>query len=384
MKKRIGPLLAVIAALLVAGLSLGAKVFLSLALLLALVLVVGYASVRGTVKTLNIQTRLGGRTVVRGEDVNLELRVSHRGVIPVAPMVVELLATPEMPEAVIRVSGTRGKTQTASLRLHASHVGVSQPGIRRCVVEDVFGLFTYTWVPGNVRSDLLVLPQVFPVEKLRFAPGDPGMGTMARASEDLTSPSDTRAYAPGDPMKKIHWKLSLRKRELLVRKFEEPILPDALVLLDLSRPDCPAGSEDESDLRDALTETAASVMACMEHSDHAVRLPLWGEHPIELEKGMGLPLILENLARADFSQVDGFERMLLLELPRMSRVGAVVVITSRLAGGVVEVITHMRRMGPMVRLYYVTFTPNDPDSLVFITRLQNAGVEVNYVTPMKA
>lgn len=105
---------------------------------------------------------------------------------------------------------------------------------------------------------------------------------------------------------------------------------------------------------------------------------------MELEKGMGLPLMLENLARADFSQGDQFEKMLLLELPRMSRVGAVVVITSRLSGGVVEVITHMRRMGPMVRLYYVTFTPNDPDSLVFITRLQNAGVEVNYVTPMKA
>lgn len=384
MKTRMVPLLAVIAALLLAAFSLGAKAFLSLAVVLILVCLLGYASVRRAAGTLSIQTRIGGYTAVRGEDVTLQLRVSHKSVIPVAPIVVELLPTPDMPETLLRVSGTRNRAHTSAIRLHAGHVGVCRPGIRRCVVEDVFGLFTYEWVPAGMNSDLLVLPQVFQVDPLTFAPGDPGMGTMARAAEDITSPSDVRAYAAGDPMKKIHWKLSLRKRELLVRKFEEPILPDALILMDCSRP--PAGDrpESEADIRDALTETAASVMASMEHSDHAARLPLAGDHPIELENGMGMPIILENLARMDFSATDRFERVLSMELRRMSRVGAVVVITARLNGDVTEVIMHMRRMGPVVRLYYVTFAPQDPDNMIFITRLQNAGVEVNYVMPMEA
>lgn len=51
------------------------------------------------------------------------------------------------------------------------------------------------------------------------------METLARATEDISNPSDLRTYAPGDPMKKIHWKQSLRKQELLVRRFEEPALP---------------------------------------------------------------------------------------------------------------------------------------------------------------
>ena len=42
----------------------------------------------------------------------------------------------------------------------------------------------------------------------------------------------------------------------------------------------------------------------------------------------------------------------------------------------------MRRMGPYVRLYLVTFTPEDAALLPMISRLQNAGVEVCYVTPM--
>ena len=77
------------------------------------------------------------------------------------------------------------------------------------------------------------------------------MEAMARATEDINSPSDVRTYAPGDPMKKIHWKLSLRKRELLVRRFEEPALPDALVLMDQSAPRA-ASHEASADLRDAM------------------------------------------------------------------------------------------------------------------------------------
>ena len=83
---------------------------------------------------------------------------------------------------------------------------------------------------------------------------------MARATEDISSPSDIRSYAPGDPMKKIHWKLSLRKQELLVRRFEEPAQPEALILMDCAPP-MAEDPELAADLKDALLETAASLLA---------------------------------------------------------------------------------------------------------------------------
>lgn len=382
MRSRIFPVVMSALALLLTGLSTGAKSFLTVAVLLLLLLLLSYLSVLRAAKTLSIQTRLTEKSVVRGSDVALELRVTYRGLMPVAPIQLELLSMPEMPDEVLRLGWAPGRHQTARIRLHASHVGVCQPGLKRCVVEDLFGMFTYEWVPSNVHSDLLVLPQTFEVAALTFAPGDPGMGTMARATEDVTSPSDVRSYVPGDPMKKIHWKLSLRKRELLVRRFEEPVLPDALVLMDCSRP--PAASEEEAaDLQDALLETAASIMVSQERSDHVVRLPLVGEHPIELEKGMGMPLVLENLARMDFSATDRFERVLTLELRRMRSVGAVVIITARLSGDIVEAIVRMRRMGPVVRLYLITTVPDAPEMMPFIHRLQRAEVEVCYVRPLR-
>ena len=38
---------------------------------------------------------------------------------------------------------------------------------------------------------------------------------MKRAMEDPSSPSDFRGYQPGDPLKRIHWKMSARKREIM-------------------------------------------------------------------------------------------------------------------------------------------------------------------------
>ena len=38
------------------------------------------------------------------------------------------------------------------------------------------------------------------------------------ASREEEDPDDVRAYLPGDPVNRIHWKLSAKKDELLVRE----------------------------------------------------------------------------------------------------------------------------------------------------------------------
>lgn len=374
----------VMAALLLAAFSTGSPILLAAAVLLALVVLCSFLGVYQAARTMEITSSMSGRTVQRGEDVMLTVTVRHRGIIPIAPVLLELYATPETPETAVHLKDAPGRTQKLTLPFHATHVGVSSPGVKSCTVEDLFGLFSLTKTPKAAQSELLVLPLPFQVEGLSFAPGDSGLETMARATEDVTSPSDIRAYMPGDALKKIHWKLSARKRELVVRRFEEPVLPDALVLMDCSPPPSWGHPEAEADVRDALLETAASVVSSQMATDHAVRLPLLGGHPVELEKSMGLPMILENLARVDFSETDKFERVLLLETRRMRKVGATVVISARLSSSMVDVMIRMRRMGPIMRLYLVTFTPDDLLALPLISKLQQAEIEVCYVTPVPA
>jgi uncharacterized protein (DUF58 family) len=274
-----------------------------------------------------------------------------------------------------------GKRQTIQLPVHAAHVGVFSVGLRACVVEDLLGLVSRRVPLLKSSFELVVLPRAFETDPLVMAPGDPGSELMARATEDLNAPSDNRAYQPGDAMKKIHWKLSLRKGELMVRKFDEPILQDVLILMDCSRPPSWGHSRAERDLRDTLLETCASVCTAQIATDHQIRMPLLGKHPVDVEKSMGMPIIMDYLARTDFSETDRFERILAIESRRLRKVGCVVVITARLNIPMVDIIIRMHRAGPNIRLYLVTFVPDDENVLPLIARLKQSGIEVSYVAP---
>lgn len=371
------------AALTVAALFTGSSIFLAGALLVWLMIVTGFLGVWWASRTLTITSVLTDTTVQRGEDVALEIGVKCRAFIPIAPLTAEIAAGPDRPAQSVKLSAMTAGEQRLTLNFHAAHVGVTSPGVKKIVISDLLGMFTVEKLPKVQGGELIVLPLPFDVGELTYAAGDSGTESMARASEDVTSPADVRTYQPGDAMKKIHWKLSMRKQELMVRRFEAPVMPDALVLLDCSKPPRTANENAQLDLRDALLETAASVMQQNIQTEHPAKLPVHGDHPIELDRGMGMPVILEALARVDFSAPDKFDRMLMLEMRRMRKVGCTIVISARLNSSMVDVMVAMRRMGPTMRLYLVTFDPDDPAKLQLISKLQSAGIEVCYVTPVQ-
>ena len=367
---------------LLCALSMGNRTYLLLSIIIALAWVFSWASVHLAEKSVKVENALSGQKVNRVEMVSMEIAVSHKSPLPIAPVALHMRATSNTPAGTIHLTQLGKRRQRVVHKFAADHVGAMFPGVENYVVSDVFGFFKHEHEPDMSGQELLVLPVPFDVEPLTFAAGDMGVETMKRAMEDPSSPSDIRAWQQGDPLKRIHWKTSARKRELMVRQFEEPALPDALVLLDTSPPhlpeDCP--EERRASLQDALLETAASVVACQIRQDNPVRMPLVGDRPMEYSSRMGLPL-LEELARCTFNETERFERVVMMQLAELRKTGAVVIITSRLTSALVELIVRMKRMGPNVRLYLITFNPEDPDHLPLVSRLQHAAIEVNYVTP---
>ena len=299
---------------LLCALSMGNRVYFVLATIIFLSWVFAFVSVRMAEKTVQVSNALSGQKVNRGEVVSMEIAVSHKGVLPIAPIALHMRATSNTPAGVIYLTHLGKRRQRVTHRFVADHVGAMFPGVESYVVSDIFGFFKKEHQPDLAGQELLVLPVPFEVEPLTFAAGDMGVETMKRAMEDPSSPSDFRNYQQGDPLKRIHWKMSARKRELIVRQFEEPALPDALVMLDTSPPHLNEGvpKENAAFLQDALLETAASVVACQIRQDNQVRLPLVGDRPMEYSSNMGLPVLLEELARCTFNETERFERVLLM------------------------------------------------------------------------
>ena len=381
MKLRLSLPVAVFITLLTVALCTGSQLFLLLSVLILLIAAGAILAVLWVSFTLRVDGKLSGETVRRGDDLVLSLRIRHSGLIPVAPLLLDLTDPSGNRDREIRLKNMPHRVQSIRLPIHAAHVGVFSVGLHSCTVEDLLGLVRKQVPLQQTSFDLVVLPRTFDVDPLRLAPGDPGSELMARATEDLNAPSDVRNYQPGDAMKKIHWKLSLRKGELMVRKFDEPVLQDVLILMDCSRPPSWGHPQAEADLRDTLLETTASVLTSQLSTDHQFRLPLPGNHPVDVDRSMGMPIALDYLARVDFSQTDRFERVLSMECGRLRKVGCVVIVSARLNIPMVDIMTRMHRSGPNIRLYLVTFAPEDENVLPLIARLRHAGVDVSYVTP---
>lgn len=368
---------------LLCALSMGNRTYLLISIIIALAWVFSWASVRMAEKSVKVENALSGVKVNRGDVVAMDIAVSHRSPLPIAPVALRMRATSNTPAGTIHLTQLGKRRQRVTHKFAADHVGAMFPGVDSYVVSDVFGFFKREHQPDMAGQELLVLPVPFDVEPLTFAAGDMGVETMKRAMEDPSSPADIRSWQQGDPLKRIHWKATARKRELMVRQFEEPALPDALILMDTSPPHLSPGVDEARKpfLCDAILETAASVVACQIRHDNNVRMPMVGDRPMEYSSRMGLPLLLEELARCTFNETERFERVMMMQLAEMRKNGAVVVISTRLRSEMVDLIIRMKRMGPNVRLYLVTFDPEEASVLPLVARLQQAYIEVNYVTP---
>ena len=377
--------LAALAATVTSGLcafSLGNGLYLYIFILLLLVMAYSFVSCLWARKTAYCRQSLSDAAIQRGESANLFLQAGFRCPLPVAPLRGEYLYNGQAGECLF--SPVPFRAHQRRMPLSGRHVGQFDAGLLRLTVRDVFGLFQMSVRPESAVSLLTVLPRPFDIEKPRFTLGDDGRAALSRTQEDYNAPEDVRAYRPGDAMKRIHWKLSSRKRELLVRRFETPAPPDTLILLDCNAPrGGESVAEGKESLRDALCETAVAVARLQMEDGSPVRAPLYGQKANEFssDNAASLSLLQEMLAGQSFGGGEDFARVLQLELRRMRRTGAAIIITTRLDAQIVEGVSRIRRMGPSARLYLVTYTPDAPEYQPFVTRLQHHLVEVCYVTP---
>ena len=365
------------------ALSLGGPLYYYIALLLLLLLLYGLTTCIWARQTASCRHRMGSPTVSRGDSALLFLKAEHRCPLPISSLRGDFSFAGKQTDCLFGAEPFVAHEQR--IPLAARHVGQYDAQLNCLAVQDLFGLFEMKKRPRSRDAVLTVLPRPFDIEKPRIILGDDGLAALSRTQEDYNAPEDVRAYRPGDDMKRIHWKLSSRKREILVRRFETPAPPDTLILLDC---DTPLGGESvpegKEKLRDALCETAVAIANLQMEDGSPVRLPLYGEKANEFSSDhkAGLTLLQEMLAQQPFSSGEDFARVLNLELRRMRRTGAAIVITTRLDARIVEGVSHIRRMGPSARLYLVTFTPEHPDYQPFVSRLQHHLVEVCYVTPV--
>lgn len=131
-----------------------------------------------------------------------------------------------------RIGGHRKITYLS--RTYLTQRGRFALGPTTVVSGDPFGLF-HTSRHFPAEESLVVLPTIYEIAAFPAAPGIlPGGRTIRRKSSDVTPhAASVREYAPGDPLKSIHWATTARRGKLMVKEFEQDPQAEVWIFLDL-------------------------------------------------------------------------------------------------------------------------------------------------------
>ena len=381
MSGRLIGVLVAMAAFLAAGLSTGTRVYYLMFYLLLAMILLGLGSVVWTLATLKVEMKGVKARALRGESLTVVLTVRHLSLLPVAGVSVDL----SVPSAVSGHQEVRLHTLPFTSRFYrhmirCPHRGIYEAGITRLSAADVFGLFSISLRAGPRRFRIEVQPRVPVLSAMELGAIDLGPEFMTRSSEDTASPSDVRTWQDGDSLKKVHWKLSMRRREIMVRTYEESARPDTLILPDLSP--VTAMMDQRLSVEDEICESCLGMARAQLEKGYPVRMPLVCARPGELvgRQASDLPPFADALMRVSFDSPAPYEEILMQMTGRMQRTGGIVLVTSRLSMRTADMAMRMQHMGARVRLIWVSDEPRE-ESLEILERLKMEGVQVQQRDP---
>ncbi|WP_300267247.1 DUF58 domain-containing protein [Microbacterium sp.] len=225
-----GALLAGVACVIAANV-LAAPILLYVAMLLFALVILAALAVHVPRRSGSVTRRISTDLLTVGERSQVEVRFDLR-----ALRVPHGIWTDQLPPA---VSGEAAGEFPSD---DGTRLSYSITGIRRGIWSigpltlrtiDPFGLAQREQLFGEPRT-ITIVPEVVPLAPLASTVGAAG-GTAHASSSRLGQGSDNlspRHYVSGDSMRRIHWRATAHRGDLMVRQEEEEASPDALVILD--------------------------------------------------------------------------------------------------------------------------------------------------------
>lgn len=179
-------------------------------------------------------------SVTVGRTVRVRLDVTVRSALPAAqgtwrdqlPAGLDGDAGGVFP-ALSSATGTRSEAVALEYEIEAQRRGVRTVGPLTVTSTDPFGFARRRHVVGGPVS-LTVAPAIVDLGAVGDLPGEAG-GSVHTSTNQLGQGADNlvpRHYVPGDSMRRIHWRASAHRDELMVRQEEQETTPQAVVVLD--------------------------------------------------------------------------------------------------------------------------------------------------------
>ncbi len=177
-----------------------------------------------------------------GQEIVVGIRLRRKSRIPLGPvrahMVFENVLYGEQVEKVAWLQPAEKMEMTFVYPLAVEDCGHIKIRVSVIEYQDLLGLFVFRR-EANISEETLVYPPDIRLNaELSRRPETKSFGELynqRKKGQDVSEVAGLRDYVPGDPMNSIHWKLSGKLNELVVREFGSPSNYNTLILYEMMK-----------------------------------------------------------------------------------------------------------------------------------------------------
>jgi uncharacterized protein (DUF58 family) len=231
-----------------------------------------------------------------------------------------------------------GTPVRAAYRIPTERRGRHVVGPALLTLSDPCGLVRRTWAVAGT-SEIIVRPRVHDIVPPRRGgggePSERATGPRIPVVESLGEFLALREYEAGDDPRRVHWRSTARRGELLVRVDDAPAPGRAVVLFDTR-----AGVHDEASFEVAI-EAVASIASSLRRTHQPAEIVTTGGETMRRPGVSALDAILDRLAVLEPDAEDHLVAVT-AALRGRSGLGGVVVVTGAADQAIVDAAAALR------------------------------------------
>ena len=230
----------------------------------------------------NVELKLiGPSTMPKNKSGNFNIEAINKSILPISKLKCTIslknIMTGEVSEEIIYISLGSRKKENINWSLSSEHCGKVEIELHELTSYDYLGVFTNTTKPDE-SVDVLVLPDTFNVNvdilESRMESLDSPVYSNAYNGIDNTDIFGIREYLPGDNFKNIHWKLTSKFDDLIVKELSSTIENSIILIFETS---ISGPCVEEPSVSDAMVEAFISVSKSLVENEQ-VHTICWLDH----------------------------------------------------------------------------------------------------------
>ncbi len=194
--------------------------------------------------SLEISGEMSGNFIHHSEVIPITIHIHNKSFLPVSHLRIRISYSNKMggisrKQWICTYADARAHARV-TVNLASECCGVLRIHMEKFRAAGPFKLFAFSVKVGHTL-EIPVFPYIFPVNfeistKIRDFIGESDTYSKSKSGDDPSEVFDVRSFRQGDRISRIHWKLTARADEIMVKEFSRPVGYPVVLFFNFSQP----------------------------------------------------------------------------------------------------------------------------------------------------